>query len=178
MGYALADPSIASLAHGWTVGGQMMGINLLAMSIAAFPTVALELNLGRARPSGGNDSFPSGHTAMAFASATLTCVHHFRMPLYAGGAAEIVNCVAAQAAATTTGAARIIGDRHWSTDVGVGAIFGVASGYLIPTLLHYEAVGSDPAQRAAAASEMALLSGSIYPVLGRHEVGLGYAAMF
>jgi membrane-associated phospholipid phosphatase len=178
LGYALVDPSIASLAHGWVVGGQVMGINLLAMSVAAFPTVALELNLGRARPSGGNDSFPSGHTAVAFASATLTCVHHFRMPLYGGGAAEVINCAAALAAATTTGAARMIGDRHWSTDVAVGATFGVASGYLIPTLLHYEASASNNGAQQAAASEVAILSGSLYPLLGRHEIGLGYAAVF
>ncbi len=178
MGYALVDPTIASLAHGWEVGGQMTGINLLAMSVAAFPTVVLELSIGRERPSGRNDSFPSGHTAMAFASATLTCVHHSRMPLYGGGVAEIINCATALAAASTAGVARLVGERHWFTDIATGAAFGVTAGYLIPTLLHYDAAASSDVTREGATEESAILSGFPFPILGRHEIGVGYVAPF
>ena len=176
--YALVDPTIASLAHGWHVGGQVMGINLLAMSTAAFPLVALERMVGRERPGGDTDSFPSGHTGMAFASATLTCVHHSRMPLYGGGVPEIINCATALAAATTTGAARMVGNRHWSTDVAVGATVGIASGYLIPTLLHYDAEASRDETRSERAQPGLIFRGSPYPVLSRDTLGLGYVAAF
>src|SRR5262249_47322288 len=37
--------------------------------------------------------------------------------------------------------ARILSDNHWTTDVALGAAVGVASGYLLPSLLHYGADG-------------------------------------
>jgi membrane-associated phospholipid phosphatase len=177
VGYAAVDPALAGFMHDWDVAGQMFGINLLTMSVAAAPSVLLERTVGRERPSLGNDSFPSGHTAMAFASALLTCLHHSHMPLYGGDGAETADCAAALVAAGTAGAARVVGDRHWASDVLTGAAFGVTAGYLVPTLLHYGArqraagdVGSPPGGARA--------RGSFYVDVGAEHAGLGYVASF
>ncbi len=68
----------------------------------------------RFRPLAGHASFPSGHTAYAFALA--------------GAIDEAtsgwVPAAAAYAMASLTGLSRIYDDRHWASDVVVGAIVG------------------------------------------------------
>ena len=72
------------------------------------------------RPDGSNNqSFPSGHTAIAFCAASL--VHQeFRARSQWPG-------VAAYAVATSVGAMRMINDRHWQADVLAGAGIGILS---------------------------------------------------
>jgi membrane-associated phospholipid phosphatase len=41
--------------------------------------------------------------------------------------------------ATADGVLRIMGDRHYATDVLTGAAIGFGFGYGVPTLLHYVA---------------------------------------
>ena len=65
-----------------------------------------------------NNSFPSGHTASAFASATT---------LYRRYGWEIG--FPAYALATLTGSARVIGRKHYWYDALVGAAVGSASGW-------------------------------------------------
>jgi membrane-associated phospholipid phosphatase len=84
-----------------------------------------------------NQSFMSGHTAVAFTGAGLTCAHHRHLPLYGGGAPDVAICVATLAAATATGVLRVVSDDHYSTDVLLGAALGLGSGWLLPELLHY-----------------------------------------
>jgi len=73
------------------------------------------------RPDGsGNDSFPSGHTATAFAAATSI--------LDRRGAGE---GIPALALASFVGVARIKADKHHWYDVLAGAAIGSASGLLI-----------------------------------------------
>jgi len=86
-----------------------------------------------------NQSFMSGHTAVAFTGAGLTCAHHRHLPLYGGGAPDTLICVATLAAASATGVLRIVSDDHYSTDVLLGVGLGLASGWLLPELLHYGA---------------------------------------
>lgn len=80
-------------------------------------------------------SFFSGHSAAAFTSATLIALHHLRIPELSASWHAVVT-LAAVALATATALCRVISDRHWLTDVIAGAILGIASGWLVPSILH------------------------------------------
>lgn len=72
------------------------------------------------RPDGGdNFSFPSGHTAQAFATATFMAKEY--------GEQSIWYSVGAYTMATTVGAMRIMNNRHWVSDVFAGAGIGILS---------------------------------------------------
>jgi membrane-associated phospholipid phosphatase len=85
---------------------------------------------------GSYASFPSSHTSTAFTAAGLSCVHHAYLPLY-GGPWDASACAGALALATATGLFRIAGDRHYMTDVLMGAAIGLSLGYVYPWLFHY-----------------------------------------
>lgn len=72
------------------------------------------------RPDGSNDmSFPSGHTTQAFVSATFV---HKEL----GGISSWYS-IGAYTTATAVGALRILNNKHWLTDVLVGAGVGILS---------------------------------------------------
>jgi len=80
------------------------------------------------RPDSGDPtSFPSGHTAQAFASATIFCdafAQHkpwLQASVYAG--------------ASVVGAMRILNNRHWASDVIAGAGFGILSAKISELIL-------------------------------------------
>lgn len=78
--------------------------------------------IGRKRPLDdvvGNPAFPSGHTAYAFAGATLLGNRYpkFRIPLYVG--------------AGLVGITRIYLGRHYASDVIAGAAVGTITGALV-----------------------------------------------
>lgn len=79
------------------------------------------------RPDGSaRNSFPSGHTAMAFASATMLHLEY--------GARYPWLSLAGYLGAAGVGAGRLLNNRHWIGDVAVGAFVGVAAaelGYFI-----------------------------------------------
>lgn len=97
-------------------------------------------------------SFLSGHTALAFTGAGLTCAHHLNLPLYGGGAPDGLTCAAAVGAASATGALRIAADKHYLSDVMAGAALGTLSGWLLPTLLHYGFGGGEDGSTQVATS--------------------------
>ena len=75
-----------------------------------------------ARPDGSdNQSFPSAHTAMAFAYATVLD-KEFKNTWIS---------IAGYSVATATGAMRILNDKHWFSDVMVGAGIGMLSTNLV-----------------------------------------------
>lgn len=84
------------------------------------------------RPDGSNShSFPSGHTATAFMTATMMHKEYglTRSPLYSIGAYSL---------ATATGLTRQLNNKHWMSDVMVGAGIGIIStelGYYFADLL-------------------------------------------
>ena len=82
-------------------------------------------------------SFPSGHVAESFISAGLSCANHAYVPLYGGGFWDGFACARDVTLATADGVLRIMGDRHWATDVISGGGLGFAFGYAMPVLLHY-----------------------------------------
>jgi membrane-associated phospholipid phosphatase len=82
-------------------------------------------------------SFPGGHASGAFLGAGMVCAHHAYLPLYGGGAPDVLACAVPVTASVATGVMRIMADRHYTTDVIVGSIGGFSGGFLLPTLLHY-----------------------------------------
>jgi membrane-associated phospholipid phosphatase len=79
-----------------------------------------------------NLSFYSGHSNFAFAAvasaATIAGLRGYRW-------AWVVWAVGLPLA-TTTAVLRLAADKHWATDVVVGSGLGLATGILMPTLLH------------------------------------------
>jgi membrane-associated phospholipid phosphatase len=101
-------------------------------------------NPGRCGPSGRLRSFYSGHSSFSFSAAGQVCVHHTHLPLYGSDAADAFACGAALLVASTVATLRMIADRHYVTDVLVGAVVGLSSGFLLPYLLHYQWDPGDP----------------------------------
>jgi membrane-associated phospholipid phosphatase len=81
--------------------------------------------------------FPSGHTSGAFMGVGMTCAHHMHLPLYGGGAPDVTACAVTAVLGTADGVLRLMGDRHYATDIVAGAAIGFFAGFGIPTLLHY-----------------------------------------
>ena len=82
-------------------------------------------------------SFFSGHTSQAFASAAVVCSFHANMPLLGNGPENHIPCVTAMVGAAATGFLRIAGDMHYLSDVLTGMGVGLATGFLLPWLLHF-----------------------------------------
>lgn len=75
---------------------------------------------GEQRPDGSNDlSFPSGHTATAFAAAEFMRQEYKEVSPWYG--------IAGYAAAAATGYLRISNNKHWMSDVVAGAGVGIIS---------------------------------------------------
>ena len=90
-------------------------------------TFSLKYAINKTRPDGTHHSFPSGHTSTAFVTAEVLHLefkdsHPFLA--YSG-----------YGFATTTGALRIINNRHWLSDVLAGAGIGILSAKII---YHFE----------------------------------------
>jgi membrane-associated phospholipid phosphatase len=98
-------------------------------------------------PTALNQSFMSGHTAIAFTGAGLTCAHHRNLPLYGGGVPDVAICALALAGASANGVLRIMSDDHYASDVLLGTAVGLVSGYVLPEWLHYRS-SSDEAEPA------------------------------
>lgn len=75
------------------------------------------------RPDGGPHSFPSGHTAQAFMAATFL---HKEF-----GKKSIWYSITGYTMATAVGTCRMLSNRHWASDVLVGAGLGVLSTNLV-----------------------------------------------
>lgn len=100
------------------------------------------------RPDGAdNHSFPSGHTAMAFMTATMLSKEYgYKSPWVSIGAYGL---------AATTGLMRVANNKHWLSDVMVGAGVGILTtemGYWLADLLFKDKglVVPDPALTNAA----------------------------
>jgi membrane-associated phospholipid phosphatase len=83
-------------------------------------------------------SFFSNQTMNAFTGASLMCLHHVHMPLWADEVADTSACVVAMTTATMVGLLRVMSDFEYLTDVLTGAVVGLISGYVVPWILHYQ----------------------------------------
>ena len=96
-----------------TVGGDLLRAQFMAQVL----TAGIKLSARRARPDGTQFSFPSGHTSVSFATATVLqrdLGPKFGIPAYA--------------VATYVAASRIQDKRHFLSDVAFGAAIGILSG--------------------------------------------------
>jgi membrane-associated phospholipid phosphatase len=91
---------------------------LKAESMFAISVLALKHTTKLERPNGEDtESMPSAHTAQAFLAATIVNAElRHKSPLYGIGAYGI---------ATTVGAFRMLKNKHWQSDVFVGAGLGI-----------------------------------------------------
>lgn len=169
---------------------QMTLMDMQSLGLSGVLTLAAEHAVGRQRPyvggclgpdksdtvgynnCGGSDdfkSFYSGHAAAMFTMAGLTCAHHSRLPLYGGGAADALACAFMLALATTGSVARIVCDRHWSTDVALGISVGVINGYVLPMWLHYGLGWNKPALKTTWQTSL----GTVVPMPQVYDGGAG-----
>jgi len=132
---------------------ELLLIDAEALALNSLATTVTFDEVGRARPSyddckrnrnfdplcnsGNTASFFSGHESQAFTAAGLSCAHHQYLKFYGGGAPDTLSCIGNLTVAAGTGALRILGDRHYATDVLTGALVGFGFGYGMPVLLHY-----------------------------------------
>ena len=120
MGLSLLLMAYGDEAHRET--GRLMSSAFIGTGVVVFGVKEL---VQRKRPLDsqvGDPSFPSGHTAFAFAAATILSRQYpkFRIPLYIG--------------AGLVGFSRIYLGRHYASDVVAGAAVGTITGVLV---LHY-----------------------------------------
>ncbi|MCT2410049.1 phosphatase PAP2 family protein [Chryseobacterium antibioticum] len=91
-----------------------------SMLITSAITIPLKHIVKEERPDGSNNlSFPSGHTAIAFASAQFMFREYKDTNFWLG--------VSGYSLAVFTGVYRMLNDKHWVGDVVAGAGFGILS---------------------------------------------------
>lgn len=134
-------------AGDWEEGGRDVLYVLEAASISAALNQLVKFSVGRQRPfvrygnygDGGrlpdpddNLSFYSGHTALAFslaaAAGTVSSLREYRSTPWVWAIGMTL--------ASGVGYLRIAADKHYLTDVLVGAVVGAGTGVLVPLLLH------------------------------------------
>ncbi len=191
-GLVLTPVFIDALLMSWLVRGdpelmgRMMLMNLQAHAFAQGLTTLFKHVVGRERPmaracredperrqsdptcdsSSDPDidpaSFFSGHASLAFTSAALMCLNHTQLGLF-GPEGDAAMCATGVALASTVGLLRILADRHYATDVIIGALVGVIAGGLVPWLLHFnvgEAVGIND------------MSATVAPMVNQGNIGI------
>jgi hypothetical protein len=107
VGKVSRKPRVASL------GADFVRAQIMAQAL----TAGIKLTARRHRPDGGEYSFPSGHSSVTFATATVV-QRHF------GWKAGIP----AYALASYVAASRVHVKRHFASDVAFGAALGIISG--------------------------------------------------
>lgn len=111
--------------------GRMLTSDAISIVVMSLSVNGLKSAISTKRPdSSADNSFPSGHTATAFMTATMLHKEY--------GARSYWYSVGAYSAATATGMMRVINNRHWASDVLVGASLGILStevGYLLADLI-------------------------------------------
>jgi membrane-associated phospholipid phosphatase len=132
LGSSLALWTAGSAFHNERLGD--FGRDLTASFVATGAWVwALKMSIGAPRPNGAPYSFPSGHTAVAFATATTLHRHFGRWAGFLG-----------YTAATMTAAARMEDRKHFFRDVSFGAALGMATGGLqLPLRRWFRGFGVD-----------------------------------
>ena len=131
--YAPAALVIGLKAFGYesrTKWGGMLVSDVLSVGIMTATVKGVKYMVNRQRPYGGKHSFPSGHTATSFMTATLLYKEYgWRNPWFSIGGYTV---------AALTGVSRIMNNAHWMSDVMAGAAVGIGSvhlGYYLTDLI-------------------------------------------
>lgn len=162
-----------------------------AMTLTLFVTEATKAVAGRERPyvqecdpsppgdarCGDPDrkqSFFSGHASMAAAGAGLSCSYAIKRKTWGEGrAAQALPCALGAGMALTTGALRVVADKHWGTDVLVGLAVGATVGYFDTwgpfDLLRFEVKSADSAWD---------VRGIVLPYAGNGQIGARLGVSF
>lgn len=115
--------------------GRMLVSDAFSAAILAAAVNGIKYTAKVPRPDGSShNSFPSGHTAVAFMGATMLHKEYglTRSPWYSVGG---------YAVATATAVSRMLNNRHWMSDVLAGAGIGILStelGYFLADLIFKE----------------------------------------
>jgi membrane-associated PAP2 superfamily phosphatase len=97
------------------------------------PYAQFDQDLALKKPGSSFDSFPSGHTAMAFSIATVFASQ------YKNKKAIPVLCYSA---ATLVGISRLTEHKHWASDVFVGGLIGYLCGKQVVD--HFDKIHQNP----------------------------------
>lgn len=118
-------------AEGRSSWGRMLASDAFSAVIMGGVVYSLKQSTRVMRPDGSNDnSFPSGHTATAFMTATMLTKEYGHISPWIG--------IGAYSVATATGLMRMANNKHWLSDVLTGAGIGILSteaGYYIADLI-------------------------------------------
>lgn len=96
------------------------GLYIMSVGIMGVTVQSLKTTTHRWRPdNSANDSFPSGHTANAFAAAEFLNQEYKEVSPWYGYSGYMV--------ATATGVLRMYNNKHWVSDVVAGAGIGILS---------------------------------------------------
>lgn len=101
---------------------QVLVTDAMAAAMMAAVVNGMKYTIDRTRPNGHHASFPSGHTATAFAGATLLA-HEY-------GHRSVWIPIAGYSVAAATGVMRILNNKHYASDVLVGAAIGIVTAEL------------------------------------------------
>lgn len=114
--------------------GRMLTSDVFSTAIMTSVVYTMKHSTQVMRPDGSdNHSFPSGHTATAFMTATMLTKEYGHISPWIG--------IGAYTFATGTGLMRIANNRHWLSDVLTGAGIGILStelGYYLADLVFKE----------------------------------------
>lgn len=100
--------------------GRMLTSDAIATALMAGVVQSLKMSTHVMRPDGSdNHSFPSGHTATAFMTATMLTKEYGYLSPWIG--------VGAYGVASATGLMRMANNKHWLSDVLTGAGIGILS---------------------------------------------------
>ncbi len=176
----------------WEVATQLTLINWQTIGISFVLVRTSHVTVGRRRPyskgcaqdpeyayqctspqPGDTASFYSGHTNMSFTSAALTCMHHLELELYGHPVADGSICALAMGTSMLTGVLRIRADKHWASDVWVGALQGTVTGFGVPWLLHYR-YGPEGSDEEGIVPEGTALG----PMVAQDRIGLQWVGLF
>jgi len=150
LGPVFVEPFVAWRDHEG-FAGQLAVVTVRSFAVASLLLTTLKYGLRRRRPpcdhegppepcreSDANRSFPSGHASTTFTAAALSCTAHRHAPIYGerriGGA---IACATLTTIATTTSLLRLFARRHHVSDVIVGALIGLAAGWILPLFASY-----------------------------------------
>lgn len=180
------DPRHAERNH-VTLGMLRTSLNMWALTTAT--TVATKAAAGRQRPdsfqclvNGGgagcdseNSSFFSGHSSISFAGAGRVCGQHKHHEFFRASATaswdwrDTLVCGSSVLAATSAAMLRVGSDKHWATDVIVGASVGWVFGFVLPDLWYNRHYRPRPGDAPPP---------SVIPLAGRDSAGLLFVKRF